>query len=112
MMGSGGMIVMDETTSMIEVARFFMDFCRSESCGKCVPCRVGTQQMYTVLDRICEGQGSSEDLELLERLCETVRNTSLCGLGKSAPNPIMSTMRYFREEYTERIRQPESVGTR
>ncbi len=101
MMGSGGMIVMDETTSMIEVARFFMDFCRSESCGKCVPCRVGTQQMYTVLDRIC-----------LERLCETVRNTSLCGLGKSAPNPIMSTMRYFREEYTERIRQPESVGTR
>jgi len=112
MMGSGGMIVMDETTSMIEVARFFMDFCRSESCGKCVPCRVGTQQMYTVLDRICEGQGSTEDLELLERLCETVRNTSLCGLGKSAPNPIMSTMRYFREEYTERIRQPESVGTR
>ncbi len=111
MMGSGGMIVMDESTSMIEVARFFMDFCRSESCGKCVPCRVGTQQMYTVLNRICEGEGTMEDLDLLERLCDTVRNTSLCGLGKSAPNPIMSTMRYFREEYTARIRQPESVGT-
>ncbi len=112
MMGSGGMIVMDQDTSMIEVARFFMDFCRSESCGKCAPCRVGTQQMYTVLNRICEGQGTPEDLDLLERLCDMVRNASLCGLGKSAPNPILSTMRYFREEYTERIRQPESVGTR
>lgn len=102
-MGSGGMIVMDETTSMVEVARFFMDFCRTESCGKCVPCRVGTQQMHTLLDRIVEGEGTRADLELLERICNMVKHTSLCGLGKSAPNPVISTIRYFRPEYEERL---------
>lgn len=102
-MGSGGMIVMDGTADMVEVARFFMDFCRSESCGKCVPCRVGTQQMYLLLDRLGRGEGTQQDLDLLERLCQMVKNTSLCGLGRSAPNPVMSTMRYFRSEYEERL---------
>lgn len=106
-MGSGGMIVMDETSCMVNVARYFMDFCREESCGKCVPCRVGTTQLWTLLDRISRGRATLEDLAQLERLAEMVQRTSLCGLGQGAPNPIFSTLRYFRDEYlahiTERV---------
>lgn len=98
-MGSGGMIVMDESTNMVDVARFFMEFCMDESCGKCIPCRVGTVQLYQLLTKIGEGKASSADLELLEELCDMVKHTSLCGLGQSAPNPVFSTLRYFRDEY-------------
>ncbi|KOP26713.1 NADH dehydrogenase [Hapalosiphon sp. MRB220] len=98
-MGSGGMIVMDESTNMVDVARFFMEFCMDESCGKCIPCRVGTVQLYKLLTKIREGKASSADLDLLEELCDMVKHTSLCGLGQSAPNPVFSTLRYFRDEY-------------
>ncbi|MEL7435182.1 MAG: NADH-ubiquinone oxidoreductase-F iron-sulfur binding region domain-containing protein, partial [Chloroflexota bacterium] len=98
-MGSGGMIVMDETSSMVEVARFFMEFSMIESCGKCIPCRVGTRQMYDLLSRIINGQGQSEDLDLLRDISELCQETSLCGLGRAAPNPIISTLRYFEDEY-------------
>jgi len=100
-MGSGGMIIMDESASMVDVARYFMEFCMTESCGKCVPCRVGTVHMYNLLDRIYKGQGRPRDLAMLEELCEVVRETSLCGLGQTAPNPVLSTLRYFRHEYTD-----------
>ncbi|MCC7146380.1 MAG: NADH-quinone oxidoreductase subunit NuoF [Phycisphaeraceae bacterium] len=102
-MGSGGMIVMDETSNMVDVARFFMEFCMTESCGKCVPCRVGTYQMHELLDRIHRGQGTPTDLELLKELCDVVKNTSLCGLGQTSPNPVLSTLRYFEHEYQELI---------
>jgi bidirectional [NiFe] hydrogenase diaphorase subunit len=102
-MGSGGMIVMDDTSCMVNVARFFIEFCMTESCGKCIPCRAGTAQMHTLLTRICDGTGSMSDLELLEDLCATVKETSLCGLGQTAPNPVLSTLRYFRNEYIEHI---------
>ena len=102
-MGSGGMIVMDEYSCMVDVARFFMEFSMSESCGKCVPCRVGTAEMYELLSRIVQGRSSIEDMALLQDLCETVKYTSLCGLGQSAPNPILSMMRYFKEEYLAHI---------
>jgi bidirectional [NiFe] hydrogenase diaphorase subunit len=102
-MGSGGMIVMDETTCMVDVARFFMGFCMAESCGKCVPCRVGTAQMYDLLHKITEGAATMGDLALLEELCNVVKHTSLCGLGQSAPNPVNSTLRYFRDEYEAHI---------
>jgi bidirectional [NiFe] hydrogenase diaphorase subunit len=102
-MGSGGMIVMDETSCMVDVAKFFMEFCKTESCGKCVPCRVGTAQMYDLLDRMTRGKADMHDLELLEELCGMVSETSLCGLGQSAPNPVISTMRYFRDEYLAHI---------
>ena len=98
-MGSGGLVIIDNTTSMPEFARFFMDFCVDESCGKCVPCRVGTVQIRTLLDKIIEGRGEPEDLERLDALCEFVKSTSLCGLGQSAPNPVLSTLRFFRQEY-------------
>ena len=98
-MGSGGMIVMDQATNMVEVAKFFMDFCRDESCGKCIPCRVGTVEMYRLLDRLTAGKADDADLRLLEQLCDMVKHTSLCGLGQSAPNPVLSTLRYFRGEY-------------
>jgi bidirectional [NiFe] hydrogenase diaphorase subunit len=104
-MGSGGMIVMDETSSMVDVARFFMEFCKDESCGKCVPCRVGTSQMYTILSTISEGMATTGDLAMLEELCEMVQRTSLCGLGQSAPNPVLSTLHYFRNEYLAHIRE-------
>jgi bidirectional [NiFe] hydrogenase diaphorase subunit len=103
MMGSGGMIVMDDTVCMVDVARYFMDFCREESCGKCVPCRVGTTQLHMLLTRIAEGEATLVDLSRLERLCGTVVRTSLCGLGQAAPNPVVSTLRYFREEYLAHI---------
>jgi len=104
-MGSGGMIVMDETSCMVDVAKFFMDFCRTESCGKCIPCRVGTGHIHNLLSRISDGEADGADLELLERLCDMVRHTSLCGLGQSAPNPVSSTLRYFRDEYRAHIDQ-------
>jgi bidirectional [NiFe] hydrogenase diaphorase subunit len=102
-MGSGGMIVMDDTSCMVNVARFFVEFCMTESCGKCVPCRAGTAQMHTLLTRICNGEGSMGDLDLLMDLCSTIKETSLCGLGMSAPNPVLSTLRYFKDEYIEHI---------
>jgi bidirectional [NiFe] hydrogenase diaphorase subunit len=103
-MGSGGMIVMDDSSQMVEVARYFMEFSMSESCGKCVPCRVGTYQMHGILERLLAHQAVKADLDLLEELCRTVGETSLCGLGQSAPNPVKSTLRYFRSEYEEAIR--------
>ncbi|MFT3785466.1 MAG: NADH-quinone oxidoreductase subunit F [Tepidisphaeraceae bacterium] len=107
-MGSGGMIVMDDTSDMVDVARFFMDFCMSESCGKCVPCRVGTAQMHDLLKKIIAGEAEPRDLKLLEELCDMVRSTSLCGLGMTAPNPVLSTLRYFRHEYESRIKTDDN----
>jgi bidirectional [NiFe] hydrogenase diaphorase subunit len=98
-MGSGGMIVMDETSCMVDVAKYFMDFCRSESCGKCVPCRAGTAQLYDLLEKITKGEGGDDAIALLEELSDLVKYTSLCGLGQTAPNPVFSTLRYFRNEY-------------
>ena len=103
-MGSGGLIVMSEKNCMVDVARFFMDFCQDESCGKCVPCRDGTVQMHRLLDRICTGSATERDLAHLEELCRMVRDTSLCGLGATAPNPVLNTLTYFREEYMAHIR--------
>lgn len=99
MMGSGGMIVMDEQTSMVDVARYFMEFCMTESCGKCVPCRAGTAQVHELLRKLLAGEGTADDLALLHELCELMREASLCGLGQSAPNPVLSTLRHFRDEY-------------
>ena len=107
-MGSGGMIVMDESTKMVDVARFFMEFCMDESCGKCIPCRTGTVQMHNLLDKILKHKATARDLAQLEELCDMVRNTSLCGLGQTAPNPTMSTLRFFRNEYDELL-QPEAA---
>jgi bidirectional [NiFe] hydrogenase diaphorase subunit len=104
-MGSGGMIVMDESSDMVEVARYFMEFSMSESCGKCVPCRVGTYQMHQILSRMLSGCAGPGDLAMLEELTRTVGETSLCGLGQSAPNPIKSTLRYYRSEYEEALRK-------
>ena len=108
-MGSGGMIVMDEGTRMVDVARFFMEFCMDESCGKCIPCRAGTVQMHNILDKILKRKATARDLAKLEELCDMVRNTSLCGLGQTAPNPTMSTLRFFRNEYEELL-QPDTFG--
>jgi bidirectional [NiFe] hydrogenase diaphorase subunit len=102
-MGSGGMIVMDETSCMVDVAKYFMEFCKSESCGKCVPCRAGTAQMHDLLCKISEGRATMDDLALLEELCDMVKSTSLCGLGQTAPNPVLSTLKYFRNEYLAHI---------
>ena len=105
MIGSGGLVVMDSHTCMVEVARFFMHFTQNESCGKCVPCREGTKRMLEILERIVSGNGVEGDIELLEELADTISNTALCGLGKSAPNPVVSTIRYFRDEYVAHIRE-------
>jgi bidirectional [NiFe] hydrogenase diaphorase subunit len=102
-MGSGGMIVMDESSCMVDVAKYFMDFCMTESCGKCIPCRVGTYQMHRLLDTITRLSATPQDVALLEELCDLVKNTSLCGLGQSAPNPVLSTLRYFADEYKGHI---------
>jgi len=104
MMGSGGMIVIDDSSNMIDMARYFMEFSMQESCGKCAPCRVGTIQLYNLLGKFQQGEATEQDLVTLEELCDLVRNTSLCGLGQAAPNPIVSTMRYFRSEYLEKIK--------
>jgi len=103
-MGSGGLIVMDEDTCMVDVARFFLEFVQEESCGKCVPCRVGTRRMLEILERICNGEGEEGDIERLEELGNFIKQSSLCGLGQTAPNPVLSTIRHFREEYEEHIR--------
>jgi NADH-quinone oxidoreductase subunit F len=101
--GSGGMVVMDETSCMVDVARFFLEFTAEESCGKCTPCREGTQQLLAILDRISQGYGRPDDIERLERLSKVIISSSLCGLGQSAPNPVLSTLRYFRHEYEAHI---------
>jgi NADH-quinone oxidoreductase subunit F len=105
MMGSGGMVVMDDTTCMVDVARYFLDFIQKESCGKCSSCRLGTRQMLDVLEDITQGRGQPEDIELLSQLAEAVKEASLCGLGQTAPNPVLTTIRYFREEYEAHVLQ-------
>lgn len=102
-MGSGGMVVMDESSCMVDVAKYFMDFCMTESCGKCVPCRVGTYQMHRILSAITRMTATPQDLRMLEELCDLLKNTSLCGLGQSAPNPVVSTLKSFAEEYKAHI---------
>jgi ferredoxin len=102
-MGSGGMVVMDENNCMVDVARYFLEFTQKESCGKCVPCRLGTKQMLDILNDITEGRGKMEDLDLLEEMGHSIKRTSLCGLGQTAPNPVLSTLRYFRKEYEAHI---------
>jgi len=104
-MGSGGMIIMDETSCMVDVAKYFMGFSKSEACGKCIPCRVGTVQMHGILERITDGAATMDDLALLEDLCDLARHASLCGLGQSAPNPVLSTLHYFRDEYIAHIEE-------
>jgi bidirectional [NiFe] hydrogenase diaphorase subunit len=104
-MGSGGMIVMDETSCMVDVAKFFMEFCMTESCGKCIPCRVGTVQLHGLLQKFTEGTATDADMDMLLELCDMVRSTSLCGLGQTAPNPTLSTLRYFKEEYLKHMRE-------
>jgi NADH:ubiquinone oxidoreductase subunit F (NADH-binding)/NAD-dependent dihydropyrimidine dehydrogenase PreA subunit len=105
MMGSGGMIVMDESTCMVDIARYFLDFLQEESCGKCVPCREGIYRSLEILNRICEGQGRADDIALLEELSETILDFSLCALGRTAPNPVLSTLKYFRDEYEAHIHE-------
>jgi len=102
-MGSGGMVVIDESLAMPELARYFMGFCVAESCGKCLPCRAGTVQLEQLLDRFVERRATGADLVQLEQLCGMVKATSLCGLGQSAPNPVLSTLRFFRAEYEAAI---------
>jgi NADH:ubiquinone oxidoreductase subunit F (NADH-binding) len=102
-MGSGGLVVMDEGTCMVDIARFFMDFIQDESCGKCVPCRIGTRRILEILERICAGEGEEGDIEQLERLSTYILAGSLCGLGQGAPNPILTTIKHFRAEYEAHI---------
>ncbi|MBM3216364.1 NADH-quinone oxidoreductase subunit L [Candidatus Poribacteria bacterium] len=109
-MGSGGMIVMDEETSMVDVARFFMEFCMDESCGKCIPCRAGTVQMHRLLKKVLSGGATQADLAKLSKLCDLVKNTSLCGLGQTAPNPVLSTMRHFPEEYESLLGRTDGLA--
>ncbi len=104
-MGSGGLVVMDEDTCMVDVARYFLDFTQRESCGQCIPCRLGTKQMFDILDDITKGQGRPGDIELLLKLSESVKESSICGLGKTAPNPVFTTLRYFRDEYDAHIHE-------
>ncbi|NER07827.1 MAG: NADH-quinone oxidoreductase subunit L, partial [Okeania sp. SIO3C4] len=105
MMGSGGMVIMDKETSMVEVAQFYMEFCRGETCGKCIPCRTGTVQLYALLTKILNKQATALDLERLEELSYVVKDTSLCGLGMTAPNPVLSTLRYFKQEYLDLLQE-------
>ena len=104
MMGSGGLIVMDEDNCMVDIAKFFLEFTVDESCGKCTPCRIGTKRLYEILDRITKGQGTMEDLDRLEELSQSIKEGSLCGLGQTAPNPVLSTLQYFRDEYIAHVR--------
>ena len=103
MMGSGGLIVMDEDNCMVDIAKFFLEFTVDESCGKCTPCRIGTKRLYEMLQKITSGNGTMEDLEKMERLCNYIKNNSLCGLGQTAPNPVLSTLRYFKDEYIAHV---------
>ena len=105
MMGSGGMIVMDEDTCMVDIAKFFLEFTVDESCGKCTPCRIGTKRLYEILDRITKGQGVPEDIEKLETLCKHIKENALCGLGQTAPNPVLSTLHFFKDEYMAHINE-------
>jgi len=109
-MGSGGMVVMDEDTCMVDVARFFLEFCCDESCGKCPPCRVGTKQMLQILEKICKNEGEMDDIARLEELCMVVKEGSLCGLGQTAPNPVLTTLRYFRHEYEVHVREKRCLA--
>lgn len=104
MMGSGGMIILDETDCMVDIARFYLEFAQHESCGKCVPCSIGTKRILEILNRITDGKGEMEDLKILEDLCHDVKDSSLCGLGQTAPNPVLSTMKYFKDEYIAHIK--------
>ncbi len=104
MMGSGGLIVMDEDNCMVDIAKFFLEFTVDESCGKCTPCRIGTKRLYELLTKITDGKGTMEDLDKLEELCYSIKESSLCGLGQTAPNPVLSTLRYFRDEYEAHVR--------
>jgi NADH-quinone oxidoreductase subunit F len=99
MMGSGGMVVLDESDCMVDIARYFLEFTQNQSCGKCTFCRIGTRRMLDILERLCEGKGKKTDIQELEDLAKMVQKASLCGLGTTAPNPVLSTIRYFREEY-------------
>ena len=103
MMGSGGLIVMDDTKCMVDIARFYLDFTVSESCGKCTPCRIGTKRMLEILTRMCEGKGEADDLYKLELLANSIKKSAICGLGQTAPNPVLSTMKYFKDEYIEHV---------
>ncbi|RGX55612.1 MULTISPECIES: NADH-quinone oxidoreductase subunit NuoF [Anaerotruncus] len=103
MMGSGGLIVMDEDNCMVDIAKFFLEFTVDESCGKCAPCRIGTKRLYEMLDKITKGQGTLEDLDKMEKLCYYIKENALCGLGQTAPNPVLSTLRYFRDEYEAHV---------
>ena len=103
MMGSGGMIVMDEDTCMVDIAKFYLEFTVDESCGKCPPCRIGTKRMLEILTKITDGKGSLEDLDELEYLAKNIQKGALCGLGQTAPNPVLSTMKYFRDEYVAHV---------
>ena len=102
-MGSGGLIVMDEDNCMVDIAKFFLKFTVDESCGKCTPCRIGTRRMLEILDRITEGKGTLEDIDKLEELAYYIKENALCGLGQTAPNPVLSTIRFFRDEYIAHI---------
>ncbi len=103
MMGSGGLIVMDEDNCMVDIAKFFLEFTVDESCGKCTPCRIGTKRLYEMLHKITSGNGTLEDLDKMEKLCYYIKNNSLCGLGQTAPNPVLSTLRYFKDEYMAHV---------
>lgn len=103
MMGSGGLIVMDEDNCMVDIAKFFLEFTVDESCGKCTPCRIGNKRLYEMLDRITMGKGKLEDLDEMEALCKYIQSNSLCGLGQTAPNPVLSTLKYFRDEYIAHV---------
>ncbi|MBQ7958296.1 MAG: 4Fe-4S binding protein, partial [Oscillospiraceae bacterium] len=103
MMGSGGLIVMDEDNCMVDIAKFFLEFTVDESCGKCTPCRVGTRRLLEILDKITKGQGTLEDIDKLEELCYYIKANALCGLGQTAPNPVLSTLKYFRHEYIAHV---------
>ena len=103
MMGSGGLIVIDDTKCMVNLAKFYLDFTVSESCGKCTPCRIGTKRMHETLEKICSGQGTEEDISKLKTLAEGIKKASVCGLGQTAPNPVLSTMKYFGDEYREHV---------
>lgn len=109
-MGSGGMIVADETTCMVDIARYFLTFTQDESCGKCIPCRVGTRKMLNMLTAFTQGRGKVEDLDRLRSLCDTVHKASLCGLGQTAPNPVLTTLRYFGDEYTAHVEEHRCVA--
>ena len=110
MMGSGGMIIMDEDNCMVDIAKFFMEFCVDESCGKCTPCRIGTKRMLEILNKITDGKGTLEDIQKLEELGNYIKDNALCGLGQTAPNPVLSTLHYFRDEYIAHVTEKKCIA--